>query len=327
MVEKTNRVSHRPTVAIIVPAYNEAASLNTFVTSLRVAMRDGAAGADWHVLFVDDGSKDETWATIRALSAESLDFGGLRFSRNFGKEAAIEAGLEACRGHDACIVIDADLQHPPSLIPVLIATWQADGVAIVSAVKEDRQDEGLLRGLVARVFYRLFHTAAGLDLAHASDFKLVNRRVVDAYLALPERGKFFRGLTRWLGFAESIVPFRVAPRTDGTGSRWSVRGLLRYGWAAVLSFSGVPLRLVRYLAIGMMIFALLLGLQTLAQKLSGHAVEGFTTVILLMLLIGSAILFALGIIGDYMERIYIEAKRRPNYVVGEYVGQDWIATQ
>jgi dolichol-phosphate mannosyltransferase len=307
-------------VTIVVPAFNEAANLQSFFRELTSALRVPDGSFSWKVLLIDDGSSDGTWREILELSANHVNVAGLRFARNFGKEAAIEAGLSAARAADACVVIDADLQHPPSLIPEMVKIWQKGGVDVVSAMKTERPDESAVRRAASRAFYWLFGRAAGLDLRKTSDFKLLSRRSMDAYLALPERAKFFRGLTKWLGHPEALVHFRAAERRDGGPSRWSFTGLVRYGWNTVLSFSGMPLRIVRYVAAGMFVAAVGIGSISLVQKMSGHAVEGFTTVILLLLMIGSAILFALGIIGDYLERIYMEVKGRPSYVIAERVG-------
>ena len=301
-------------ISIVVPAYNEAGGLTAFIDALRQALSE-VPRIEWRLLLVDDGSRDTTWREISVAAERDARVRGVRFVRNFGKEAAIEAGLRESADADAWVVMDADLQHPPELVPELIARWRATAVDVVSATKQGRQEEGSGFRIAVRVFYRIFHGLTRLDLRRASDFKLLSRRVVASYLALPERGKFFRGLTPWLGYREEQVSFVVAERFDGTASRWTLRGLLRYGWAALLSFSGMPLHLIRYLAACMGLLAIALGVQTLWSKVAGQSIEGFTTVILLMLIIGSALLFSLAIIGDYLERIYTELKGRPTYII------------
>lgn len=301
-------------ICIVVPAYNEAGGLAAFVKAMRQTL-SGVPRIEWRLLLVDDGSRDATWREISAAAELDARVRGVRFVRNFGKEAAIEAGLRESADADAWVVMDADLQHPPELVPKLIARWRTSAADVVSATKLERQDEGAGLRIAARVFYRVFNGLTRLDLRRASDFKLLSPRVVASYLALPERGKFFRGLTPWLGYREEQVSFEVAERYDGTASRWTLRGLLRYGWSALLSFSGMPLRLIRYLAACMGLLAIALGVQTLWSKFTGQSIEGFTTVILLMLIIGTALLFSLAVIGDYLERIYAELKGRPTYII------------
>lgn len=302
--------------SVVIPAFNEEATLAATVGAARSAL--AAAGASAEFVLVDDGSADGTFAEIARLAAAGGDVRGLRFTRNFGKEAAIRAGLEAARG-DCVVVMDADAQHPAALLGAMLARWREGGVDVVEAVKRDRGDEGPARRAAASAFYRLFRALTGHDLAGQSDFKLLDRGAVAHYLALPEGHLFFRGLTAWLGLRRAAVPFDVAPRAAGR-SGWSLRALARLATRAVTSFTSAPLHLVTLAGLAFLLFAVLLGAQTVWRWLGGGAVEGFTTVILLLLIIGSTMMIGLGVIGEYVARIYDEVKRRPRYLVAERVG-------
>jgi glycosyltransferase involved in cell wall biosynthesis len=300
--------------SVLIPAFNEEATLASTVAAARAALAQ--AGATFEFVLVDDGSTDGTFAEIARLCADG-DARGLRFARNFGKEAAIRAGLEAARG--ACVVVmDADAQHPAALIGDMLARWRAGGVDVVEAVKRERGDERWARRAAAAAFYRTFAALTGQDLEGQSDFKLLDRRAVEHYLALPETHLFFRGMTAWLGLRRAALPFDVAPRAGGR-SGWSLRALARLAVRAVTSFTSAPLHLVTLAGLAFLLFAVLLGAQTVWRWIGGSAVEGFTTVILLLLIIGSTVMIGLGVIGEYLARIYDEVKRRPRYIVAERI--------
>jgi len=299
-------------LSVVIPLFNEAEHLESSLARLFQVL-DGL-GVALQVLLVDDGSLDGTWACIEALAARRSEVQGLRLSRNFGKEAALAAGLERAQG-DAVVVLDGDLQHPPELLPQMLEAWR-EGVEVVEAVKQDRGSEGLLSRWSAQGFYTVFGRLTGQDLAGASDFKLMDRKVLEAWKRLGERNLFFRGMHAWLGFRRVQLPFQVPARAGGR-SGWSRLSLLRLAVHAITAFSSAPLQLISGLGLGFLGFALVLGVQTLYQKLSGQAVDGFTTVILLLLLIGGAVMAGLGIIGTYIARIYDEVKQRPRYLVAQ----------
>lgn len=303
-------------ISIVVPVHDESAALPE--TLAEIARSLAPLGFAHELIVVDDGSTDATWRMLREHAARNPSLRGVRLSRRFGKEAALCAGLELARG-DATIVMDGDLQHPPALIPQLVDEWR-NGADIVEAVKIDRGDTHA-ESWRARLFYALFKSLSGQDLGNASDFKLLDRRVLEAYLALKERNVFFRGMTSWLGFERRTVEFAVRPRRAGA-SRWSLGRLLRLALTAVTSFSSAPLHVVTLLGGCFLLFSLALGAQTLYRKLTGSALDGFTTVILLLLITGSALMIGLGIIGEYIARIYDEVKGRPRYVVRERIGAD-----
>jgi glycosyltransferase involved in cell wall biosynthesis len=300
-------------LSIVVPAYQESAGIAAGLRAIRDAAR--SSGVIVEIILVDDGSTDDTWTVASALAAEMPELTALRLSRNFGKEAAIAAGLDHVRG-DACIVMDADLQHPPALIPEMVRRWQSGDWDVVEAVKSNRGHESWLHRVSTRVFYRIASWLTGYDLQDGSDFKLLDRRVLVEWRRLGERGTFFRGLVAWLGFRRTRVTFDVPPRQAGR-SRWSVTALAGLAVQTVTSFSALPLQLVTILGLVMLVVAVGLGAQAILLWLQGRAFPGFTTVILLQLLIGGLLMISLGIIGTYIARIYDEVKARPRYVVAD----------
>lgn len=299
-------------LSVIVPAYNE----EGLVLAAAQRLHEVLAGADipYEVIFVDDGSRDRTWDEIDMAHQNFPDVRGLRFSRNFGKEAAIFAGLGAADG-ECCAVIDCDLQHPPEKLVEMYALWQ-DGWEVVNGVKEDRGEESAAHGFAAKCFYKLMSRAAKIDMSRSSDFKLMDRRVVNALLALPERKTFFRALVGWVGFRSIDVPFSVEERTTGT-SHFSTLSLIRYALSNISAFSSAPMQIVTVIGGIFLLLAIALSVQTLVLWASGNAADGFTTVIILLLLIGSIIMISLGIIGYYIAQIYIESKERPRYLVAQ----------
>jgi glycosyltransferase involved in cell wall biosynthesis len=299
-------------LSVVIPLYREGAHLS--VTMKEIVRVLKSTDVSFEIILVDDGSPDDTWDAILKQKKQFVQIQGVRLSRNFGKEAALAAGLELVRGN-VILVMDGDLQHPPGLIPEMLQHWR-DGAEVVEAVKRSRGNEKLTSRLRAQLFYRIFNLLTGVDLHGASDFKLMDRRVIDAWRRLCERNLFFRGMNAWLGFRRVQIPFDVADRVDGqTG--WSLAHLMKLAMTAVASFSSAPLYLMNLAASGFAVLALLLGLQTLYFKFNGHAVDGFTTVILLILILGSAIMFGLGLMGVYIARIYDEVKGRPRYIIAE----------
>jgi polyisoprenyl-phosphate glycosyltransferase len=302
-------------ISVVLPLYREASHLPVMLAAL--ALELSKANITYETVLVDDGSPDGTWTAVQQEAEVRTNIRAVRLSRNFGKEHAIVAGLEHSSG-DAVIVMDADGQHPPSLIPKMVNVWREAGVEIVDAVKTHRGRETFGSRVSAALFYFIWNTLSGFELRGASDFKLLSRRAVSAYLNMGERNVFFRGMTAWLGFARAQIPFQVAERTSGT-SGWPVVKRLKLALDGISGFSSIPLQLVTVAGTLFFLFSVLLGLQTFILYLSGRAVSGFTTVILLLLTIGSLLMISLGIIGVYIARIYEEIKRRPRYVVSESI--------
>ena len=304
-------------VSIVIPSYNEEENIERTASVLREIME--REGLDYELIFVDDGSRDATYPRILEQAEKNPRVRGVRFSRNFGKEASIFAGLNAVRG-DCCVVIDCDLQHPPEIIPRMVSLWK-EGYEVVEGVKSRRGKEGLGYKLSAGLFYKVISKVTRIDMESSSDFKLLDRRVVDVLISLPEKSTFFRALSFWAGFRSTRVEFEVAERAAGT-SKWSFSSLLRYATSNITSFTALPLQIVTITGIALIIASVILGIQTLVKYFTGHAIEGFTTVILLLLIIGGAIMLSLGIIGHYIGKIYDEVKGRPKYIVSETTPTD-----
>jgi glycosyltransferase involved in cell wall biosynthesis len=304
-----------PLISVVIPVFREAAQIPGLVTSVRNHLNE--TGARYELVLVDDGSPDDSWATITAEAKRDGNIQALRLSRNFGKESALCAGLEHARG-DAVIVMDADGQHPPSLLPEMLSRWRSTGADIVEAVKMRRGRESMSSKLGALLFYGLLNKLSGFHFKGAADFKLMNRKAVNAWLEMPERNVFFRGMTVWMGFKTAQVPFEVVPRSAGQ-SAWSALQRLKLALVGITAFSSFPLHFVTLAGGVFFLVSVVLGVQTLYLKLVGRAVSGFATVILLELIIGSLLMISLGIIGEYLARIYEEVKRRPRYVVTESI--------
>ncbi len=301
--------------SLVIPAYNERASLPKCLEEAKQALQ--GLSLTYEIIIVDDGSTDGTWEELERITAQSVTkyaFRALRFSRNFGKEAAIAAGLQVSCGKATC-VMDADLQHPPTLIPKMIELWRK-GYLIVEAEKEVRSSEAFNRRVGTYYFHRVFEKSTNFDLKHATDFKLLDRIVLDRYLTLPERNRFFKGLTAWLGYPRATVTFVPPERDSGSGSsRWSFCRLFIMGWNSLIGFSSLPLHLITWLGLVSLLGSIILGIHTLLQKFFWQAAEGFATTILLQLFIGSALMFSLGLIGEYLARIFEEIKGRPMYII------------
>lgn len=297
-------------ISIIIPAYNEEGNIERTSDAILQIMDEAQIKCE--IVFVSDGSLDGTFDKIKECARKDKRIKGISFSRNFGKEAAIFAGLEKGSG-DCMAVIDCDLQHPPEKIVDMYRMWEA-GYDIVEGVKSSRGREKKMHGFLAGLFYKIICRATGFDMRNASDFKLIDKKVVKVLLSLPERKVFFRALSFWSGFKRAQVSYEVSDREIGE-SKWSAKGLVQYAIINIMSFTSAPLYLVIYLGIFSFLLLIIMGIQTLIRYLMGYSVEGFTTVILLVLLLGSGTLMGLGIIGYYISAIYEEIKHRPRYIV------------
>jgi len=311
-------------ISLIIPFFNEERQIPDTMEAVLPVM--DALACDYEILLIDDGSKDATWQVLEHAAGYMRpvnhgDWRGtvsaIRFSRNFGKEAAICAGLHYAGG-DAVILMDGDLQHPPVYITKMVELWQSGGADIVEGVKSNRGNESFFQKLNAFFFYKIFSKASGYDLQNASDFKLLDRKVVHEWKRLGENETFFRALSVWLGFERKNFEFDVPARSFGEG-KWSPGNLMRLSVNAITSFSALPLHLITFLGIISLVLSLALGIQTLARWVSGNAADGFTTVILLQLFMGGLIIISLGLIGIYIARIFTEVKDRPRYVVSKTV--------
>ncbi len=303
-------VAPAPELSVVLPFYDEQELASQTLAAVKLEL--DKTGASYELVCVDDGSSDETLAQLQRASLADARIRVTALTRNFGKEAAMAAGLDAARGR-AVVVMDSDLQHPPELLPALVGQWRA-GYEIVNAVKQSRGDESIAYRLLAALFNQLMGGVAGATFRGASDYKLLDRCAVDALRQLPERTRFFRGLVTWVGFRTTDVPFAVAPRAAGR-SKWSTRALFRYSLRNLLAFSAFPLRLVATSGAFTLLFSGGLGVWTLYRYLRGDALTGFTTVILLQLILGGLLLSGIGVIALYLGAIYEELKARPAYIV------------
>lgn len=299
-------------LSIVLPSYNEEQNIANTARVLGKLLEKEQI--DYELIFVSDGSKDATYAEILKVAATNPRIKGAEFSRNFGKEASIFAGLSLALG-DAVIVMDCDLQHPPQVIPQMWKLWQ-EGYEVVEGIKLSRGKESLAHKLSAGLFYKIMSSLIKMDMNASSDYKLLDRKVVDVLLELPEKNTFFRALTFWAGFKTTTVEYEVQERAYGQ-SKWSLLSLMKYAITNATSFSTLPLQLVTLMGMISILFSIILAIQTMIKYLSGTAVEGFTTVILLVLIIGGFIMLSLGIIGHYIARIYEEVKGRPRYIISK----------
>lgn len=299
-------------LSIVLPAYNEEQNIaNTAKTLSSLLEKEGI---DYELVFISDGSKDGTYNEILKAAEGNPRIKGAEFSRNFGKEAGIFAGMELTTG-DAVVIMDCDLQHPPEVLPQMWKLWQ-EGAEVVEGIKISRGKESLAHKLSAGLFYKIMSKLVKMDMNASSDYKLLDRKVVNVLLELPERNTFFRALTFWAGFRTEALQYEVRERQYGE-SKWSFWSLMKYAVSNATSFSTLPLQLVTVMGLISILFSVILAVQTLIKFLMGTAVEGFTTVILLILIIGGFLMLSLGIIGHYIARIYEEVKGRPKYIISK----------
>ena len=301
-------------IDIIIPCYNEAENIKFIIEEIERFIRN--LNYEYEFTFIDDGSTDSTYSTIVEFARERKDINVLKLSRNFGKEAALRAGIELSDA-DAAIIIDGDLQHPPHLIPSIISAWER-GANIVDAVKIQRQKENILIKLLSIAFYKLMNNLTNMDFSGSSDYKLIDRKAMDLLKTLNEKNRFFRGLTNWIGLQHCKIEFNVEDRKSGK-SKWGLLHLVRLSLDAAAGYTSKPLHIVTFLGLFTFIFSIILGLQTLYNKILGHAVSGFTTVILITLILSSIVMISLGILGLYLSKIYDEVKARPIFIMEKYI--------
>lgn len=301
-------------LSVVLPAYNEEQMLAKTCRTLKKIL--DLAEINYELVIVDDGSTDQTWKIIEETAEKDRNVTGVHFSRNFGKEAAIVAGLAQASGN-AVAVMDCDLQHPPEVLVKMYQLWE-QGYEVVEGIKKSRGTETVFHRKSAGFFYRIMSRATGFNMENASDFKLLDRKAVESVLSMPERSMFFRATSSWVGFKSTSVLFEVQEREAGE-SKWSTGSLIRYAFRNIVAFTTLPLQFVTIGAGGCFICSLLLLIYSLVRYFTGHAVEGYTTLLIVMLFIGSAVMMSLGIIGYYIARIYEEVKRRPRYIVSRII--------
>jgi len=313
-----NQRAASPTLTIVVPVFNEEANVPLLAEVLKHKLQ--ALAESWSVLFVDDGSRDGTLTRLRQLAAADPRFGALALSRNFGKEAALAAGLRHATG-DAVVVMDADLQHPPEVIPRFVEAWRA-GSKVVFGLRQDRVGESATRTGLSRLFYRLFDLVTEVQIAEgATDFVLLDRVAVDAINRLGERCRFSKGLYAWVGFSSVSVPFSVGERAGGA-SHWSLIRLASYATDGVASFSSLPLKVWSYVGMVVSAAAIVYALYFIVQTfVFGIDTPGFPSLIVSITFFAGIQLISLGVLGEYLARVFDEVKARPLFVVAERIGQ------
>jgi glycosyltransferase involved in cell wall biosynthesis len=311
-----------PVLSVVIPVFNEKANIAPLLARLTPVLEQ--LTPDWEVVFVDDGSADDTFARIRAARLVEERVGVLSFSRNFGKEVAIAAGLDHARG-EAVVIMDADLQHPPEVIAEFVERWR-EGYVMVYGQRTDRIGETPLKRTAARLFYRLFERFGETGLPRgAGDFRLIDRRGVDALKSLGERARFSKGLYAWIGFRSIGVPFMVEQRLHGS-TKFSYRKLFSFAFDGITSFTTVPLRVWTYIGTVISIFSIVAAAYYLFRTLLfGTDLPGFPSQIVSVMFFSGVQLMSLGVIGEYVGRIFAEVKSRPLYVVAERLGGPAVA--
>lgn len=310
-------MSPAPLISIVAPFYNESEGVEVFHERM-VSVVGGMDGLRFELVCVNDGSDDDTLARLRRLAESDARVRVIDLSRNFGKEAALSAGLDAARG-DAVIPIDADLQDPPELIPALIAQWR-NGFEVVLARRVDRDTDTFMKRWTAGLFYRLHNLIGDVRIPeNVGDFRLLDRRVADALRALPERCRFMKGMFAWLGFRTAVVDYRRAPRAAGR-SKFSGWRLWNLAIEGITGFSTVPLRIWTYIGVAVSFTAFAYAAFIVGRTLLlGADVPGYASLIVIMLFLGGVQLIGIGVIGEYVGRIYLETKQRPVYLVRERI--------
>ena len=302
-------------LSVVIPVYQEGSHIRNSIGVIEKIMVDNKI--PYEFILIDDGSKDHTWLELKQMAQTNEHITSLRLSRNFGKESALCAGLEYASG-DMILVMDSDLQHPPAMIPEMVRCWREEGFDVIEGIKSSRGRENPVYRMCAKFFYYIIYKTADIDLGQASDFKLLDRKVVEAWKEMPERATFFRGMSAWLGFERKQISFDVEERVNGK-SKWSMLRLIRLAVNAITSYTSLPLHFITFLGVVLFFGAILLGVQTLYMYFSHKALSGFTTVILLQLIIGSSIMISLGMIGIYLTKIYKEVKSRPRYLISKCI--------
>lgn len=302
-------------LSVVIPAYNEEKMVSRASEVIASVLKENDIA--YEIIFVNDGSNDSTWNEIKTQISQCENVKGISFSRNFGKEAAIFAGLSECKG-ECAVVIDCDLQHPPQKIIEMYQLWK-EGYEIIEGRKNSRGKENPFHGYAAKIFYKMISNATGVDMQDASDYRLMDRKVITALINMTEHDAFFRALSSWVGFKTKEVYYDVAEREAGE-SKWSTKSLVKYAMINISSFTSFPLQVVTILGIVMLIMSVVLSAETLIKWGMNKAVEGFTTMIIMQCFTGSILMISLGIIGYYISKIYASVQNRPRYIISERQG-------
>lgn len=303
-------------ISIVLPAFEEEQNIQPLCHEI-IAHLGGSSG--FEVIFVDDGSRDKTYERIEELSSSDKRVKGIRLSRNFGHQTALLAGLNEAAG-DVIIMMDADGQHPPSMIPRLIEKLE-EGFDVVNTTRIDAKGTGLFKRISSKWFYRVFNLLSDTRIEPASaDFRCMNRKALDAFLTIEEHGRFTRGLVSWMGFRQAHMPYQAENRIGGK-SKYSLRRMRLFAFDGVTSFSTKPLRISMILGLLTILGGFVYMIYAVVMYLQGHTNPGWTSLLITVLLIGGIQLFSIGILGEYLARIFHEAKRRPHYFIEKRCGE------
>ncbi len=305
-------------LSIVVPCFNEEACLAELHERLTAAARDTARN-DYELVLVNDGSSDGTWPLMQRIAAEDAHVVAVNLSRNHGHQLALTAGLDLCRG-DTILIIDADLQDPPELLPAMFQAMRENQADVVYGVRKSRAGETAFKRATAHGFYRMLSRATEVNIPlDAGDFRLMSRRALDALLAMPEQARFVRGMVAWIGFRQ--VPFAYDRQERFAGeTKYPVRKMLRFALDALTGFSSAPLKLASHAGLWLSVGSVLLILYIGYAWLAGHSIQGWTSLMLVVVVLGAVQMFVLALMGEYIGRLYNEAKRRPLYIVQEIAG-------
>jgi dolichol-phosphate mannosyltransferase len=307
-------------LSIVVPCYNEEACLNALHERLGAAARK-SFGDNYEILLVNDGSKDRSWPMMRELAASDPHLVAVNLSRNHGHQLALTAGLDLARG-DVILVIDADLQDPPELLPEMLETMRREGADVVYGVRKSRAGETAFKRATAHGFYRLLARATEVDIPlDAGDFRLMTRRALDVLLAMPEQARFIRGMVAWIGFKQVPIAYHRDVRFAGD-TKYPLSKMLRFAFDALTGFSSAPLKLASHAGLALSIGSVLIVLYIIYAWVAGKSVQGWTSLMLVVVVVGAVQMFVLALMGEYIGRLYNEAKRRPLYIVQEIAGAD-----
>ncbi|OYY66737.1 glycosyltransferase family 2 protein [Sphingomonas sp. 28-62-11] len=308
----------RPALSVVVPCYNEAACLDILHARVSAAAQ-AAVGDEYEIVFVNDGSKDDSWPVMQRLAAADPHLVAINLSRNHGHQLALTAGLDLCCGAQI-MIIDADLQDPPELLIDMRATMAAEQADVVYAVRRKREGETIFKKLTAALFYRVLDRVTDTPIPlDTGDFRLMSRRALDAFLSLPEQARFIRGMVAWIGFRQVPFLYDRAERHAGE-TKYPLAKMIRFALDAVTGFSTAPLRFASHVGLALTAASLLLFVYIAIGFFTGSAVQGWTSTMLVVVLLGAVQMFVLGMIGEYLGRLYVESKRRPLYLVADVAG-------
>lgn len=310
----------RPRLSVVVPCYNEEACLSALYRRVSNAAR-AKIGEDYELVLIDDGSCDHTWEMMRALADQDRHVLALRLSRNHGHQLALSAGLDVCSG-ELILIIDADLQDPPELLGPMMERMEAEGADVVYAARTRRHGETLTKRFTAKLFYRLLSAASdGTSIPlDTGDFRLMTRRALDVLRSMPEEARFIRGMVAWIGFKQVPFEYERDERLAGE-TNYPFFKMLRLALDALTGFSSLPLRFASYAGMLFTVLALIVTVYSLAAWFSGEAIAGWTSLIVVVLVMGAVQLFVLGVLGQYLGRLYTQSKSRPLYIIGDYSGE------